>query len=198
MKVFIITVLALANAQYCPQCNQWTRFYNRDNQTGLGDSELLSSHRYDNPNEICAEPEVVEARSTSGITGEVVSIGPDYGFSCSNFLQEDGQCEDYAVRFCCRQGTPVCPIGFAWTAFYDRDNATETGDYETLSIIRKFHPGVCRSPRAIDVLVASTGYDYRSAGESVCLCPSRGFACQNVDQDDGQCEDYKIRFCCPV
>ena len=31
-------------------------------------------------------------------------IGPDYGLVCFNNFQEDGQCEDYEIRYCVYDG----------------------------------------------------------------------------------------------
>ncbi|ESO92025.1 hypothetical protein LOTGIDRAFT_79274, partial [Lottia gigantea] len=31
----------------------------------------------------------------------------------------------------------------------------------------------------------------------VTVSASKGLMCKNSDQDDGICEDYKVRFCCP-
>ncbi|KAK6180688.1 hypothetical protein SNE40_008693 [Patella caerulea] len=206
MEVFVIVVLALvacspsAEANHCPMCNKWTPFFNRDKPTNLGDFELLILHKTENPGQICAAPELVNCRRLTGPPRrEIISIAADHGLSCYNFLQPDGQCEDYKCRYCCNYRYPSCPRGYRWTRYYNRDRPTGTGDYETLSLINQENPyaRVCTDPIAIDVRVTRTGFDYSTAGEVVCLVPELGFSCVDAQQPDGQCQDYKIRFCCP-
>ncbi|KAK6180683.1 hypothetical protein SNE40_008688 [Patella caerulea] len=206
MKVFVIVVLALVayspSAEagiHCPCCNKWTPYFNRDKPTGLGDFELLSLHRKENPGQICAAPEIVSCERLTGLFRDSVSIAADYGLACFNFLQSDGQCEDYKCRYCCNYRYPSCPSGYRWTRYYNRDLPTGTGDYETLSLINKENPyaRVCTDPIAIDVRVTRTNRPFQTSGENVCLAPNLGFSCVDAQQPDKQCQDYKIRFCCP-
>ena len=93
---------------------------------------------------------------------------------------------------------PACADG-QWTQFFDRDQPSGNGDYETLNDINGENPGrACSNPTAVDARVVSNGNDYRTAGQVVRVNASLGLVCQNSQQSDGrQCLDYRIRFCCP-
>ena len=94
--------------------------------------------------------------------------------------------------------TPVCRNG-QWTKFFDRDNPSDTGDYETLSDINKENPGdACSNPTAVQARVKSTQKDYRTTQQVVQINTSLGFVCKNRCQaNQRKCLDYEVRFCCP-
>jgi len=92
---------------------------------------------------------------------------------------------------------PVCGNGNTWTQFFDADNPSATGDYETIALINQVYPGkLCPKPTAIDVRLVSNSAPYQTANQVVSISTSNGFACVN-SQNSGQCKDYKARFCCP-
>jgi hypothetical protein len=86
--------------------------------------------------------------------------------------------------------------GSAWTQWLDRDDPTGNGDGEHLSL---FDPSqVCPKPllaecRRISDSVAST-----QTGESTVCNITQGGICINAEQSDGACDDYSVRFLCPV
>merc|ERR1712130_860200 len=87
----------------------WSRWYNRDHWSGVGDFERLYDHHYHNnvlSDVPCDEPAAAEARirgSGAMTTDEIVNFGT-HGLSCENADQVDGRCEDYEVRWCCGGG----------------------------------------------------------------------------------------------
>ena len=83
-----------------------------------------------------------------------------------------------------------------WTQWYDRDDPTYTGDYETLAEISKQSGFYCYNPVAIECLTLS-GISANLTGEKVVCDPKIGFQCINADQPDKICNyDYKVRFGC--
>uniref|UniRef100_A0A8C6TSM3 WxxW domain-containing protein n=1 Tax=Neogobius melanostomus TaxID=47308 RepID=A0A8C6TSM3_9GOBI len=85
-----------------------------------------------------------------------------------------------------------------WTQWFDRDNPSGPGDYETLSALHAEYPGkICAYPLQIQVLttawhpVSSTG-DIIDTSDTV-----TGFICKNSLQTNGRCSDYQVRFQCP-
>ncbi|XP_028296102.1 mucin-5AC-like [Gouania willdenowi] len=91
---------------YCAVC--WTKWFDRDDPSGAGDSELLKDLRNENPGQICEKPlamEVVTAGNPTIAainTGQIFNINnPHKGFVCRNKDQKPGDCFDYKVRFAC-------------------------------------------------------------------------------------------------
>ncbi|XP_078681744.1 uncharacterized protein LOC144916492 [Branchiostoma floridae x Branchiostoma belcheri] len=182
----------------CPE-GSWTGWFDRDNPSGTGDWETLTSLRRENMGQICFVPTAVHARVISTQV-EASLAGEDWfaydtttGFVCRIEDQEDDdECLDYEVRFCCQP----C---MHWTAWYDRDNPSGTGDWETLTDLRKENPGeICLTPTDIQVRVISTGQDAFLTGETFAFYDvTTGFVCIKDEQDDDTCLDYEVRFCCP-
>eukprot|EP00058_Branchiostoma_floridae_P014138 XP_002599626.1 hypothetical protein BRAFLDRAFT_77725 [Branchiostoma floridae] len=87
----------------------------------------------------------------------------------------------------------------SWTAWFDRDDPTWTGDWETLTDLRTENPGtICPAPTAIQARVISTGQDASLTGEQFAFYDTTtGFVCKKNDQRDKTCLDYEVRFCCP-
>ncbi|XP_068591948.1 cartilage intermediate layer protein 2-like [Cebidichthys violaceus] len=179
----------------------WTDWFDRDNPSGSGDWETLSSLRIENPGKICPEPVAIEVQTLTGLSvaaaGDVIfTSDTTTGFVCRNADQSGRNCNDYRVRF-------TCPITFCdrrvcWTKWYDRDNPSGTGDWENLSSLHKENPGkICPKPVAIEVQTL-TGLSVAAAGEVIFISnPTKGFVCRNQDQNSGMCLDYKVRFGCP-
>lgn len=82
-----------------------------------------------------------------------------------------------------------------WTGWLDRDNASGSGDWETLNLLAA--DGLtCSNPVGIQCQTTS-GVDWTSAGEVYTCSVSSGGICRNADQSDGYCQDYRVRFLCP-
>ncbi|XP_054872101.1 uncharacterized protein LOC118470288 [Amphiprion ocellaris] len=81
-----------------------------------------------------------------------------------------------------------------WTEWFDRDDPSGSGDWETLSDLRKENPGmICRNPFAIDV----QSLDGESGDVFYRNDPKTGFVCRNKDQPGRKmCSDYRVRFLC--
>ncbi|XP_061781342.1 cartilage intermediate layer protein 2-like isoform X1 [Nerophis lumbriciformis] len=85
-----------------------------------------------------------------------------------------------------------------WTPWFDRDNPSGTGDYETLKNLYKENPNkICKAPIDIEVQTTS-GLSMDSTGDVVAVADTTsGFICRNSDQNTGMCSDYRVRFRCP-
>ncbi|XP_059212886.1 mucin-5AC-like [Centropristis striata] len=180
----------------------WTQWFDRDNPSGTGDWETLSSLLKANPGKICTQPIGVEAKTLSGLTaaaaGDVIfKSDTTSGFVCRNKDQPKKKwCNDYRVRFSC---PPSFCDKVCWTRWYDRDNPSGTGDWELLTHLRKENPGqICDNPLQMDVVTTDTLTPATSTGEIFRINnPSQGFACRKIDQKSRKCRDYKVRFGCP-
>ncbi|KAF4096637.1 hypothetical protein G5714_022606 [Onychostoma macrolepis] len=155
-----------------------TKWFDRDDPTGNGDYELLANLLNEYPGEICQNPITIEAQTISGQsasqTGNVFQVyNPKRGFAC---------------EWCSKCRTP----------WFDRDNPSGQGDYETLSLALITYPlQVCAQPIAIEVATIS-GTPVLPAGNNFQIYdPTQGFACMNALQNGG-CQDYKVRFTCPM
>nr|XP_061797061.1 mucin-5AC-like [Nerophis lumbriciformis] len=193
--------------EFCKPKECWTPWFDRDNPSGNGDYEILSRLRKENPSEICDYPVKIEAKTTSGASvgspGNVIHVSDTTtGFICQNRDQpQNGRCADYKVRFLCPhefckpKETPEC-----WTSWFDRDNPSGTGDYETLSRLREENPSkICEHPVKIEAKTTS-GASVGSTGDVIHAYDTvTGFECRNNDQrHNGLCADYKVRFLCPL
>lgn len=180
----------------------WTAWLNRDIPTGTGDWETVSEFRKGYRRHMCPSPTAIEVASVDGIsladTGNVFHANDHItGLICRNEDQGKCLCRDYKVRFICHP--PYCgdQQDMCWTQWFDRDDPSVTGDWETLTELRKEHPGkICANPIAIDsrtvdtdTLATSTGQDFLH------YSPTTGFVCKNGP--DQNCMDYKVRFRCP-
>ncbi|XP_013855200.1 cell migration-inducing and hyaluronan-binding protein [Austrofundulus limnaeus] len=133
----------------------WTPWFDRDNPSGTGDWETLSILKDEHPGKICDIPQEAEALTLSGQTvtqaGENIFVNDKTsGFACRNEDQPDNICFDYKVRFSC--SPPLCSK-VCWTKWYDRDNPSGTGDWETLTNLRDEFPGqICAVPLYIEAV----------------------------------------------
>ncbi|XP_019638860.1 PREDICTED: uncharacterized protein LOC109480924 isoform X5 [Branchiostoma belcheri] len=108
-----------------------------------------------------------------------------YTCTCQDGFEGDGQsCTESCI---------------SWTDWFDRDNPTATGDWETMTELRNENPGrICDSPTGIQARVVGTGQAASSTGEVFAWNdPVNGFICRKADQTDGVCLDYEVRLCCP-
>ncbi|XP_078597664.1 uncharacterized protein LOC144873843, partial [Branchiostoma floridae x Branchiostoma japonicum] len=104
------------------------------------------------------------------------------------------------VRSTCVPRGPPPPTGCAgWTRWYDRDNPSATGDWETLGNLRRENPGqICAAPSGIQARVKGSNRPASLAGERFFqFNPLQGIVCRNADQRDRSCQDYEVRFWCP-
>uniref|UniRef100_A0AAV2J240 WxxW domain-containing protein n=1 Tax=Knipowitschia caucasica TaxID=637954 RepID=A0AAV2J240_KNICA len=184
-----------------PEC--WTQWFDVDDPTGTGDWETLTFLRLHYPGKICKRPLEIEAQTTAGVpaaaTGQnFYRIDTDVGLICRNHEQKiHRQCFDYRVRFRCPY--EFCYPQPCWTRWFDRDDPSGSGDWETLFALRAEFPGqICNSPLEIQVLttsgnsVASTGNVITASNTAV------GFICENKNQKKWKkCADFKVRFRCP-
>lgn len=179
----------------------WTQWFDRDDPSGTGDWETLQALQQENPGKICDKPLQIEVLTMSGLpvssTGDVIHVSNTVtGFICKNSDQKKKKCSDYKVRF-------RCPLNFCfhkrcWTQWFDRDDPSGTGDWETLAALLNEHPEkICNSPLDIEVLT-TTGLPVAATGNVIAASDTTvGFICKNADQIKGMCFDYKVRFLCP-
>lgn len=91
------------------------------------------------------------------------------------------------------------PNSLQWTPWFDRDDTSGYGDYETLSDLIKEGKPICAKPVGIQ---CQTTPKYGSipaslTGESVYILANVGCYCVNAQQPDGTCDyDYQVRFQC--
>ncbi|XP_039638416.1 cartilage intermediate layer protein 2-like isoform X2 [Perca fluviatilis] len=93
----------------------------------------------------------------------------------------------------------LLPKPGCWTGWFDRDDPSGTGDWETLSDLRNEYPGkICSKPLAIEARTLS-GLTVAAAGDVIYLRDTtKGFVCRNQDQPRPKmCKDYRVRFSCP-
>lgn len=187
---------------YLPEIVGWTQWFDRDEPSGTGDWEDLSSLRKEYPGQICPNPVGIEARTLSGLSvaeaGEqIYRSDTTSGFICRKEDQPDNDCYDYQVRFSCPPTS--CTKNLCWTIYFNRDSPGGTGDWETLTDLRKENPGkICDNPLYIHAVTADTMTPAISTGQKFEIYnPTEGFACRNKNQTSGYCTNYKVRFVCP-
>ena len=109
----------------------------------------------------------------------------------------------YEIRAgCYSSGACSGAVGYhiansSWTGWLDRDNASGSGDYETIQdfiVSGQLDPS-CASPIAIECETTS-GVDWTLAGEVYICNIDAGGVCRNSEQPDGYCQDYRVRFEC--
>ncbi|XP_042569724.1 uncharacterized protein si:dkey-205h13.2 [Cyprinus carpio] len=199
-KVFATCViLATSTLISLSTQNCITKWFDHDDPSGNGDYELLADLLSTNPGEICPSPIAIEAQTISGQpasqAGNIFQVyNPISGFACVNANQAGRLCADYKVRFTC----PEDWCSRCRTPWFDRDNPSGLGDYETLSLLLIRYPlQVCAQPIAIEVTTISGTPALPPGNNFQVYDPTQGFACLNAQQNGG-CQDYKVRFTCPV
>ncbi|XP_051281007.1 uncharacterized protein si:dkey-205h13.2 isoform X2 [Dicentrarchus labrax] len=181
------------------QCR--TQWLNSDNPSEEGDVESILRLLTTFPGQVCRNPISIEAKTASGLsalrTGDTyLSYDVTFGFACINKEQRSKQCEDYQVIL-------TCPSDFCQgcrTRWFDMDNPTGQGDYETLLRVQLIYPSqVCSQPVAIEAMTVSGVPAHKTGDVFQVYDATRGFSCVNAEQPGGKhCEDYKIRFTCPL
>jgi hypothetical protein len=169
----------------CPSESLWSAWRNNDSPAGAGDEERSLP---------CTNPLGAECRRRSdGLdhsqTGEKVSCTASGGSVCLNVEQPDGICDDYEVRY-------VCPPEELWTPWMNRDAPSGNGDGEHLGALRMEGRRVCENPIGVQCR-RTDGVDHTLTGENL-SCRPAGLECLNDQQPDGNCDDYEVRFACPL
>ncbi|XP_077396782.1 uncharacterized protein LOC144033004 isoform X2 [Festucalex cinctus] len=193
----------LCPLKFCKAKDCWTRWLDRDDPSGTGDYETLSDLHKENPGKICEHPIKIEVKTKSGAsvasTGDVIHASDTRaGFVCRDSDQpHNGRCADYQVRFLCP--LEFCDAQVCRTPWFNRDNPSGTGDYETLKELYDENPNeICRPPISIEVQTVA-GNSVASTGDVIAFIDTTaGFICKNADQEEGSCSDYKVRFICPT
>ena len=92
----------------------------------------------------------------------------------------------------------VCRNG-RWTRFFDRDNPSGSGDYETLRGINRENPrSACSNPTAVECRLKNSRSGNQKSKQVVTVDTTRGCVCENRRQQNGErCLNYEVRFCCP-
>ena len=95
--------------------------------------------------------------------------------------------------------SPSACVDGKWTDYFNIDNPSNDGDFETLSDLRRLHSDqLCTNPTAVDARLAINKKDYRLAGQVIHMNTTIGFICMNREQTNRRgCLDYQVRFCCP-
>uniref|UniRef100_A0A8C2WGZ4 WxxW domain-containing protein n=1 Tax=Cyclopterus lumpus TaxID=8103 RepID=A0A8C2WGZ4_CYCLU len=94
-------------SSFCTVKVCWTKWFDRDNPSGTGDWELLSSLRKENPGKICRKPLFIKAVTTdtntpaSSTGNNFFMFHPSKGLVCRNRDQRSRKCRDYKVKFGC-------------------------------------------------------------------------------------------------
>lgn len=93
-----------------------------------------------------------------------------------------------------QQGQPSASAGSYWTPWYDRDDASLSGDYET----RKDLALPCTSPIGIECRTSAMygSADYSQTGLVYACNIQEGGYCENAE-NNGRCLDMEVRFLCP-
>ncbi|XP_035014454.1 uncharacterized protein si:dkey-205h13.2 isoform X2 [Hippoglossus stenolepis] len=178
-----------------------TQWLNGDDPSDEGDVESMPQLMKTFPGQVCKNPISIEAQTTRGIsahyTGDTfLSYDVTFGFVCINDKQRSKQCEDYQVVL-------TCPPDFCQgcrTRWFDVDNPTGTGDYETLLQLQMLYPSeVCNQPVAIEAMTLFDVPAHETGDVLQEYDATRGFSCVNAEQPDGKrCQDYKVRLTCPM
>ncbi|KAL4593384.1 cartilage intermediate layer protein 2 [Arapaima gigas] len=89
-----------------------------------------------------------------------------------------------------------------WTEWFDIDDPTETGDYETTTKIRATYPGhLCPRPRGMEAVTISGIPAKRTGDKFEKFGPSVGLVCLNIQQKSGDANLmllWSLWMCCCV
>ncbi|XP_078571333.1 uncharacterized protein LOC144859018 isoform X2 [Branchiostoma floridae x Branchiostoma japonicum] len=199
-----------------PSCvPHWTRFFDEHTPT-VGQNGLETETLQDLRTKymICHGQEItdVECLDNNGTsftdTGDVAFCDVTNGLRCynsDNWYTEDGQCEDYKVRFYCdcpETTTPEPTCAPYWTEFFDESTPTDGQnglETETLQDLRTKYM-ICHGLPIIDVeCVDDNGISYLETGDVAYCNTTHGLRCYNSDNwytEDQECSNYRVRFQC--
>ncbi|XP_042199726.1 cartilage intermediate layer protein 1 [Callorhinchus milii] len=146
------TFAKLVNSEPC-----YTQWFDRDNPSGSGDYETTPKIQQENPEKICSKPISCEVQTINGtpvdLTTDNIKICTVLdGFSCINEHQNGKQCKDYKIRYKCPEDFCKDDSEPCFTQWFDRDNPSGSGDYETVIEIRGEYPDqLCTNPISCEV-----------------------------------------------
>jgi hypothetical protein len=87
-------------------------------------------------------------------------------------------------------------VAASWSAWRSltspRPNDTELTDWHRGGTFQ------CENPATIDCRRKSDGVPWHQTGEKVTCEVATGFRCNAVEQPDGTCDDYEVRYACPT
>ena len=84
-----------------------------------------------------------------------------------------------------------------WTRYFDRDDPSNKGDFETLEYLRQeYQNEICQSPSAVDARLIGIDVHHPISGVVATANEFEGFFCENELQPSGRCLDFEVRFCC--
>ncbi|XP_067329014.1 uncharacterized protein [Anolis sagrei] len=193
-SLFVILLVLPTSVSSCV-----TRWFDRDDPSGVGDFETTVDLRKEYPGQLCPHPIGIEAQTVDGTpaanTGQTFNpFNAVEGFACVNAAQKTGSCRDYRVRF-------ICPPEFCagcTTRWFDRDDPSGKGDYELIVDLRKEYPNeICTEPVAITVQTLDGTPSSQTGQTFAVFSAAEGFACVNAEQGRRSCRDYRVRFTCP-
>ncbi|XP_038078529.1 mucin-5B-like [Patiria miniata] len=191
------------------QGHTWSAWYDRDNPSGTGDWETLSSQKKlgyvcGGCKPIAAECRVKGSASVftrwTGSAPDTLAVRclPTAGVVCKNTDQPGGAlCSDYEIRY-------LCPsTASTWTQFKDRDNPSGTGDWENVSAFRnRDGDNICNGIRPMCTQCRDTSNlnAYYTTGDAF----NTGYDCNwenglvcTTEVNTEVCKDYDVRFKCP-
>ena len=86
---------------------------------------------------------------------------------------------------------------YCWSQWFDRDNPSGTGDWETLADIAQQYPWTCARRPVLAECQATDGTPFYQTGNRVIFNSVDGCICRNIDNFPRRCRDYRIRVLCP-
>ncbi|XP_061667076.1 uncharacterized protein LOC133495980 [Syngnathoides biaculeatus] len=190
--------------EFCQKSQECrTQWLDSDDPSDEGDVESLYRLLKTYPGQVCRNPIRIEARTTNGLSSELtgdvfLSNDVTFGFACINENQPTNQqCADYEVMMTCP--SDFCHMTGCRTRWFDLDDPTSDGDYETLVELQRVNAAeVCPQPVAVEAMTTS-GIPAHETGDVFQMYDAtHGFACVNREQpSEKQCQDYQVRLTCP-
>ncbi|XP_051792632.1 uncharacterized protein si:dkey-205h13.2 isoform X1 [Acanthochromis polyacanthus] len=182
-----------------------SKMLDRDDSSDTGDWEILFHLCRENPGKICPKTSAIEAQTLSGLS---VAAAEDVISKFQRFSSSTTMIKLLSVAIVvglvfensqkALGAVPVFPLEGCWTVWFDRDNPSGKGDWETLSDLRKENPGmICDKPLNIEAQTLS-GLSVGAAGDKIFRYDVvSGFVCVNNQQPGMRmCNDYRVRFYC--
>ena len=122
---------------------------------------------------------------------ELETFNAQDGVICRNSSQGDGQCNDFRVRYQCTDSSGSVSM----TNWYNTDSPSYDGDFER----RSDHNNVCVGAEVTGIEASSTistGWTSPTPGpvDRLAQFDRYGLICNNTEQDDGQCDNYVVKF----
>jgi len=177
---------------------------NRDTPYGSGkggDSETFAEAKQDYSTLLsyCDAPIEMQAHavgsdydfSTAPLPDKLAVFNVRDGLVCNPGDQDDGQCNNYKVRYQCT----AADSSTSWGGWHDWDTNPGDGDHEE----RYHHGNICPSGSKVTGIEAEAmvnGLNYIGYGpqDRLAQFSPYGLVCNNSDQPNGQCSNYVVRF----